>query len=65
LAATVPANLCVPTDFIGQNLTVAGTAYSFKMITIEGAERNLAENWINVAAAITAQEVKESKSICV
>jgi hypothetical protein len=29
LAATVPANLCVPTDFIGQNLTVAGTTYSF------------------------------------
>jgi hypothetical protein len=28
-AATVPANLCVPTDFIGQNLTVAGTTYSF------------------------------------
>ena len=29
LATTVPANLCVPTDFIGQSLTVAGTTYSF------------------------------------
>ena len=29
VAATVPANLCVPTDFIGQNITVAGTTYSF------------------------------------
>jgi hypothetical protein len=29
VAATVPVNLCVPTDFIGQNLTIAGSIYSF------------------------------------
>ena len=28
-AATVPPLLCVPTDFIGQSLTIAGTVYSF------------------------------------
>ena len=32
VAATVPANLCVPTDFIGQNLTIAGTTYAFTKI---------------------------------
>jgi hypothetical protein len=28
-AVTAPANLCVNTDFLGQNLTIAGTTYSF------------------------------------
>lgn len=32
VAATAPANLCVPTDFIGQNLTIAGTTYAFTRI---------------------------------
>lgn len=29
VAATVPVNLCVPTDFIGQSLTIAGSTYAF------------------------------------
>lgn len=28
-AVTAPANLCVRTEYIGQNLTIAGTTYSF------------------------------------
>jgi hypothetical protein len=28
----VPANICVPTDFVGQSLTIAGTTYAFTKI---------------------------------
>lgn len=31
-AVTAPANLCVPTDFVGQSLTIAGTTYAFTKI---------------------------------
>ena len=31
-AVTAPANLCVPTDFLGQSLTIAGTTYAFTKI---------------------------------
>jgi hypothetical protein len=31
-AVTVPANICVPTDFVGQSLTIAGTTYAFTKI---------------------------------
>jgi len=32
VAATAPVNLCVPTDFIGSNLTIAGSNYAFTKI---------------------------------
>jgi hypothetical protein len=32
VAATVPANLCVPTDFIGSSITIAGSTYAFTKI---------------------------------
>lgn len=32
VAATVPANLCVPTDFIGSTLSIAGSNYTFTKI---------------------------------
>jgi len=32
VAATVPANLCVPTDFIGSSITISGSTYAFTKI---------------------------------
>jgi hypothetical protein len=39
-AATVPAILCVPTDFIGSTLNIAGTAYAFTAIASNVAAVN-------------------------